>query len=69
VKFTVSIGITALEAECETQAPSKIEDLLRAADRGLYASKTLGGNKATAAAVTAGNVTSLRQPGENNGIN
>jgi diguanylate cyclase (GGDEF)-like protein len=66
VKFTVSIGITALEADREVQVPAKIEDLLHAADRGLYASKALGGNKATA--VTAGKITSIRQQGENNGI-
>jgi two-component system, cell cycle response regulator len=39
VQLTVSIGITAIEAEDEIHAPSKIDDLLRAADRGPYASK------------------------------
>jgi diguanylate cyclase (GGDEF)-like protein len=63
VKFTVSIGITALEAEREIQTTSKIEDLLRAADRGLYASKNLGGDKATATPVTVGTVTSIRSAG------
>jgi diguanylate cyclase (GGDEF)-like protein len=75
VKFTVSIGITALEAEQEIQQPSKIEDLLRAADRGLYASKSLGGDKATATGVSAGKGANFAQPGnigqsgEKNGIN
>jgi diguanylate cyclase (GGDEF)-like protein len=67
VKFTVSIGITALEAEREMQANAKIEDLLHAADRGLYASKTRGGNEATA--VAAGKPATVRGPGENEGIN
>ncbi len=62
VKFTVSIGITALEAQRDIQQSSKIEDLLRAADRGLYASKTLGGNKATA--VTADQLVIIDQPGD-----
>jgi two-component system cell cycle response regulator len=69
VILTVSIGITALEAEREIQEPSKIEDLLRAADRGLYASKMLGGNKATAVRVSAGKVANINQAGDKNGIN
>ena len=69
VKLTVSIGITAVEAQAEIREPSKIEDLLRAADRGLYASKVNGGNKATAASIAAGSVTSIKQKGEENGIN
>jgi two-component system, cell cycle response regulator len=51
VSFTVSVGVTAVEAACETECVSKIEHLLRAADRGLYASKKLGGDRATAATV------------------
>jgi two-component system, cell cycle response regulator len=69
VKSTVSIGITALEAEREIRDPSKVEDLLRAADRGLYASKAQGGNKVTAVTVAAGKVKSSNQREERNGIN
>jgi diguanylate cyclase (GGDEF)-like protein len=61
VKLTVSIGITALEAQAEIRESSRIEDLLRAADRGLYASKTDGGNKATAASIADGRVASIKQ--------
>jgi diguanylate cyclase (GGDEF)-like protein len=62
VKFTVSIGITALEAQPEIRKFSKLEELLRAADRGLYASKTQGGNKATA--VTAEELASVDRQGD-----
>jgi diguanylate cyclase (GGDEF)-like protein len=51
VSFTVSVGVTAVEAAHEYDNVSRIEQLLRAADRGLYASKSLGGNRASAAAV------------------
>ncbi len=61
VKLSVSIGITALEAQAEIRESSKIEDLLRAADRGLYASKADGGNKATAASIADGRVASIKQ--------
>jgi two-component system cell cycle response regulator len=52
ISFTASVGVTAVEAAHEIESVSKIEHLLRAADRGLYASKSLGGNRITAAAVT-----------------
>jgi two-component system cell cycle response regulator len=69
VKLTVSIGITAVEAEPEIREFSKIEDLLRAADRGLYASKQNGGNNATATSIAAGRLASLKHKGDKNGIN
>jgi two-component system cell cycle response regulator len=52
ISFTVSVGVTAVEAAHEIENVSKIEHLLRAADRGLYASKNLGGNRVTAAPVS-----------------
>jgi two-component system cell cycle response regulator len=52
VSFTASVGITAVEATHEIDSVSKIEYLLRAADRGLYASKRLGGDRVTAATLT-----------------
>jgi two-component system, cell cycle response regulator len=51
INFTVSVGVTAVEAAHEIENVSKIEHLLRAADRGLYASKNLGGNRITATPV------------------
>jgi two-component system, cell cycle response regulator len=59
VSFTASVGVTAVEAAHEIESVSKIEHLLRAADRGLYASKSLGGNRVTAAAVSAPPVTEM----------
>jgi diguanylate cyclase (GGDEF)-like protein len=49
VGFTVSVGVTAVEAAHEIENVSRIEQLLRAADRSLYASKSLGGNGVGAA--------------------
>jgi two-component system cell cycle response regulator len=46
--ITVSIGVTALETAQELKSISAAE-LLRTADRCLYASKRLGGDRATAA--------------------
>jgi two-component system cell cycle response regulator len=51
INFTVSVGVTAVEAAHEIESVSRIEQLLRAADRGLYASKSQGGNRVSAAAV------------------
>jgi two-component system cell cycle response regulator len=48
ISFTVSVGVTAVEGAHEIENVSKIEHLLRAADRGLYASKHLGGNRVSA---------------------
>ncbi len=53
ISFTASVGVTAVEAAHEIASVSKIEHLLRAADRGLYASKSLGGNRVTAAVVAS----------------
>jgi two-component system cell cycle response regulator len=53
VNFTVSVGMTAVEPKHERDGASKLEDVLRAADRGLYASKRRGGDHATAAAVSS----------------
>jgi two-component system cell cycle response regulator len=55
VSFTASVGVTAVEATHEIESVSKIEYLLRAADRGLYASKKLGGDRVTAATLTGVN--------------
>ncbi|HEY2682014.1 MAG TPA: diguanylate cyclase [Steroidobacteraceae bacterium] len=68
VTFTASIGVTAVEAEYDGKDGSKIEDLLRAADRGLYASKKLGGNQATSTSIQIPKKP-LRRPGGKNGIN
>ena len=51
INFTASVGVTAVEAAKEIESVSRIEHLLRAADRGLYASKSLGGNRCSAAPV------------------
>jgi two-component system cell cycle response regulator len=48
--ITVSIGISALETQQELSEASVL-NLLRAADRGLYASKRLGRDRATTMAV------------------
>jgi diguanylate cyclase (GGDEF)-like protein len=69
VRFTASIGITAVEGDHEVQDASRIEDILRAADRGLYASKKLGGNQATSTSVQGAKARSTRQTGGKNGIN
>jgi two-component system cell cycle response regulator len=69
VKVTVSIGVTAVEAEHEAQDAFKFEELLRAADRGLYASKKMGGNQANSAPLQGKKSISTRQPGGKNGIN
>jgi diguanylate cyclase (GGDEF)-like protein len=45
--FTVSIGVAATQAAFEIKSDSTIERLLSGADRGLYISKRLGGNRAT----------------------
>jgi two-component system cell cycle response regulator len=52
VDFTASIGVTAIDARHGIKNTPSILDLLRAADRGLYASKRGAGNQATATAVT-----------------
>jgi two-component system cell cycle response regulator len=39
IHFSVSIGVTALDSSHTVEAPQQIRDLLRAADRQLYASK------------------------------
>jgi two-component system, cell cycle response regulator len=51
IRFTASVGVTAVEAAHELESVSKIEQLLRAADRGLYASKSLGGNRVSTTTV------------------
>lgn len=50
IKFTVSIGVTALEPANEADSVLRMEHLLRAADRGLYADKLLRGNRSRIAA-------------------
>jgi diguanylate cyclase (GGDEF)-like protein len=53
VSFTASVGVTAIDVTRETESVSKVEHLLRAADRGLYVSKSLGGNRASAAPIVS----------------
>jgi len=69
VKITVSIGVTAVEAEHDAQDASKFEELLRAADRGLYASKQMGGNQVNSALIQGKKPIATRQTGGKNGIN
>jgi two-component system cell cycle response regulator len=55
INLTVSIGVAAVEANQDLDGTVRIEHLLRAANRGLAASKQLGGDQATfSALVTAG---------------
>jgi two-component system cell cycle response regulator len=53
VTFTVSIGLTVFEPKHLSRNPPKVQDMLRAAERGLRASKQCGGNHITAAAVSS----------------
>jgi diguanylate cyclase (GGDEF)-like protein len=55
INFTVSIGVAAVEANQDLDGTIRIEHLLHAANRGLAASKQLGGDQATfSALVSAG---------------
>jgi two-component system cell cycle response regulator len=47
INFTVSVGVSALEANQDLDGAFGAEHLLHAADRGLFASKQLGGDQAT----------------------
>jgi two-component system cell cycle response regulator len=69
VNFTASIGITALEPQHNIKSAANLDDLLRAADRGLYASKKLGGNHVTASGVIAAKIKATNRSGGSNGIN
>ncbi len=69
VKLTVSIGITAVEAQEKILTSSRIDDLLRAADRGLYASKKSGGDTVTSASIAPDKVAGIKQKADKNGIN
>jgi two-component system cell cycle response regulator len=71
VAFTASIGVTAVDASHEIRDASKIEDLLRAADTGLYASKKLGGNQAklNSLSIKTTKVAGRNSGGGRNGIN
>jgi two-component system, cell cycle response regulator len=69
VNFTASIGVTAVDAVNDIKDHSKIQDLLRAADSGLYASKKMGGNQVTAASIAAQPKLARRNTGGKNGIN
>ncbi len=53
VSFTISVGMTAIEPKHERDCSARLDDLLRAADRGLYASKRRGGDHATATAASS----------------
>jgi diguanylate cyclase (GGDEF)-like protein len=67
VNFTVSMGMTAIEPKYERGGASKLDDLLRAADRGLYASKKCGGDFATAAAVSSASAIVIASDPETDG--
>lgn len=69
INFTASIGITAVEAQHDIKSAANLDDLLRAADRGLYASKKLGGNHATASGVIISKSKMNIKKGGSNGIN
>jgi two-component system, cell cycle response regulator len=69
INFTASIGITALEPQHDIKSAASLDDLLRAADRGLYASKKLGGNHVTASGVVAAKIKATSRSGGSNGIN
>lgn len=69
VSITVSIGVTAMEALTGIGADS-MDDLLVAADRCLYASKSLGRDRATAALVTSASaVLAAARPRDSSEIN
>jgi two-component system cell cycle response regulator len=69
LSVTVSIGVTALETEQELSVVS-VTDLLRAADRCLYASKNQGRDRVTAEAAFATSVSlSNALPAETSEIN
>jgi two-component system, cell cycle response regulator len=53
VRLTVSVGVTAIEAKYGGKDFPRAGDLLRAAERGLHASRRCGGNHVTAAAVSS----------------
>jgi two-component system, cell cycle response regulator len=54
VGFTVSIGMAAIDPKRKRDDAPQLEELLRAAERGLNASKKRGGDQVTAAAVCSG---------------
>jgi two-component system, cell cycle response regulator len=56
IGFTVSIGVTAVEAKCDPQSAEQIQAVLRAAARETYANKCLDGDQA------AGTVTCTSEP-------
>jgi two-component system, cell cycle response regulator len=68
VGFTVSVGMTAVEPKHERDGASKLEDVLRAADRALYASKRRGGDYATSAAASGARAANDSQTGGKHGI-
>ena len=68
IPFSVSIGVTGVDARHAQGASLRIEDLVRAADRGMYANKRLGrGDVAVDLAPFVG-VEDLR-PGDDNANN
>jgi GGDEF domain-containing protein len=69
LSFTVSIGVTAIEPQHDVKSAANVEDLLRAADRGLYTSKKLGGNQATASGVIGSKLKIVSGNGGSYGIN
>jgi two-component system cell cycle response regulator len=69
VNFTASIGVTAVEPQHNIKSAANVDDLLRAADRGLYASKKQGGNRATASGVIGAKNKAKNPNGGSHGIN
>ena len=54
VSFTVSIGMAAIDPKRKRDDAPQLDEVLRAAERGLYASKKRGGDQVTATAVCSG---------------
>lgn len=54
VAFTVSIGMAAIDPKRKRDDAPQLDEVLRAVERGLYASKKRGGDQVTAAAVCSG---------------
>ena len=69
VNFTVCVGITAMQAVPERGDMPRADALLRAAGRGLHASKTRGVDRVTAAAVSTDITIAVGSPtGNDHGI-
>jgi two-component system chemotaxis response regulator CheY len=69
VSFTASVGVTTIEAAHELESDARMEHLLRAADRGLYASKHMGGDRVSAVPVSEAAAAVGKPTGGKNGAN